>query len=89
MDDFVNFKEDQLDQVAKNIRISIPSILEQLDANSTVVAPAVPVVHPVLISVRCMLYLKITSIVYHYYESIERAITPANMNYTRVLYGFY
>ena len=85
VDDFVDFKEDYLDEAAKSMRTSIPGIPEQVDTNGIVVAPAVLAVHPVLISARCMLRLKIALITYHYYESIERAITPINMNYTRVL----
>ena len=89
VDDFVDFKDDQLDQAAKNMRTSIPGRPAQLDANGVVLVAAVPAINPVLISARCMLRLKVASIAYHYYESIERAITPANMNYTRVLRGFY
>ena len=33
--------------------------------------------------------LKIASIAYHYYLDIGRTPTPANMNYTQVLRGFY
>ena len=90
VEDFVDFKDDQLDQAAKNMRTSIPGFpTTQPDANGVVLVAAVPAVNLVLISARCMLRLKVASIAYHCYESIERAITPSNMNYTCVLCGFY
>ena len=95
VDDFADFKEDQIDQAIKNMRTSIPGIPEvpQVTDNNgnvtTVGVPAVPPVLPVLISAKCALRLKIASLAYHYYISIERTPTPANMNYTNVLRGFY
>ena len=36
-----------------------------------------------------MLHLKVASVTYYYYTSIERSITSSNMHYTRVLRSFY
>ena len=36
-----------------------------------------------------MLRLKVVSVAYQYYTSIESSITPSNMHYTRVLRAFY
>ena len=71
IDDFEDFKEDQLEQVVKNLRVSTSSA------------------SPEFISARCMRRLKVASLAYHYYSSIERSITPSNMHYKRVLRAFY
>ena len=51
--------------------------------------PAIPAIPPVLVSARRSLCLKVASIAYHYYTSIGRVPTAANMNYTNVLRAFY
>ena len=89
VDDFIDFKEDQLEQALKNLRITIPGVPAQIDAAGAVLVAAVPAVPPCLISARCALRLKVASIAYHYYRDIERTPTPANMNYSQVLRGFY
>ena len=89
VDDFIDFKEEQLKDGIKNLCISIPGIPAVLDPTSNVVAPAVPAVPPCLISARCSLRLKVASIAYHYYLDIGRTPTPQGMNYSQVLRGFY
>lgn len=93
--DFADFKADQLDDAYKNMRTSIPGIpgtAQQVDADGTVLVAAVaaiPPIPPVLVSAKCALRLKIASVAYHYYVSINRDPTPQNMNYTQVLKAFY
>ena len=95
VDDFFDFKEDQLDQAFKNMRTAIPSIPavpEVRDADDNVVQAAVPMVPPILpilVSAKCALRLKTASLAYHYYISISRTPTPANMNYSNVLRNFH
>ena len=93
--DFADFKDDQLKQAFKNMRTSIPptqGVAEVLDANGTVVFPAIQPVPPMPglnVSAKCMLRLKVASLAYHYYVSIQRPFTVANMHYMNVLKGFY
>ncbi len=92
IDDFADFKEDQLTYVFKNMRIAIPGVPAVLDAHQgNIVTPTVlaPIPPPFLISVRCALCLKVASIAYHYYISIGREPTSSNMNYSQVLHSFY
>lgn len=89
VEDFEDFKEEQLEDAIKNLRIAIPGVAAVLDAAGNVVAPAIPPVLPCLISARCHLRLKVASIAFHYYRSIGRAPSPQNMNYTGTLRGFY
>ena len=89
INDFQDFKEDQLEQAIKNLRTAIPGIPEVTDAAGNVVTAAVPPILPCLISARCALRLKVASIAFHYYSDIDRVPTPQNMNYTGVLRGFY
>ena len=103
VEDFTDFKEDQLSQAYKNMRTSIPGVAgipavqAQMDTNNPGVIlvpgvppiPAIPAIPPVLVSARCALRLKVASIAYHYYSSIDRTPTPVNMNYTNVLRAFY
>jgi hypothetical protein len=93
--DFADFKEDQLVDAFKNMRIAIPGVPlvpAVLNANGTVrVAeiPAVPPIPPTLVSAKCALRLKIASVAFHYYTAIGRTATAVNMNYTNVLKDFY
>jgi hypothetical protein len=89
IDDFMDFKEDQLDDAAKNMRTAIPGVPAVLDANGTEITAALPPTLPCLISAKCSLRLKVASIAFHYYMSIDRNPTPTNMNYTSVLRPFY
>ena len=101
VDDFSDFKEEELKAAFKNMRTAIPgipgiqAILEQVDVNGIVIAPAVQAVPPIppilpcLVSAKCALRLKVASIAWHYYDSIDRVQTPQNMNYTNVLKDFY
>ncbi|MCP4120802.1 MAG: hypothetical protein GY751_03535, partial [Bacteroidetes bacterium] len=89
IDDFVDFKEDQLIDAFKNMRIVIPGVPAVLDDQGNVVTPAIAPIPPCLVSARCALRLKVASIAYHYYVSIGRDPTPSNMNYSQVLRSFY
>ena len=89
VDDFEDFKEDQIEQAIKNLRTPIPGIAAVTDAVGNVVTAAVPGIPPCLISARCALRLKVTSIAFHYYKEIGRDVTHQNMDYTNVLRGFY
>jgi hypothetical protein len=68
--DFADFKEDQLVDAFKNMRIAIPGVPlvpAVLNANGTVrVAeiPAVPPIPPTLVSAKCALRLKIASVAF-------------------------
>ena len=93
--DFTDFKSDQLGDAYKNMRTSIPGIagiplVRNADGVITAEAvAAIPAIPPILVSAKCALRLKIASIAYHYFTSIGREPTPANMNYTLVLKDFY
>ena len=71
IEDFADFKEDQIEQVIENMRVSIPGVTAQL------------------ILARCMLWLKVASIVYYHHNLIKRAIMLHNMHYMRVLRNFH
>ena len=89
INDFADFKADQLSDAFKNMRTSIPGVPAVLDANGDIVTEAIPPIPPCLVSARCSLRLKVASIAFHYYASIGREVTPQNMNYTQVLRPFY
>ena len=82
IDDFADFKKDQLDQAFKNMRTSIPAIPGVpaiLDANNQVQVPAilgVAAVPPVLVSAKCALRLQVASKAYHYYISVVHLLLP-------------
>ena len=93
--DFQDFKEDQITQAIKNMKTAIPAIpgiAEVVDGQGNVVqaaVPGTPGVPPCLVPAKCVLRLKVASIAYHYYVDTGRTPTPANMNYSLVLRGFY
>ena len=89
VDSFADFKEDELKQAIKNLRSPIPGVAAVLDGAGNVLNPAIPAVPPCIVSAKCFLRLKVASCAYNYYMDIGREATPANMNYTRVLKGFY
>ena len=95
VNNFKDFCEDQIDDAIKNLRTAIPGVAaipKQCDANGVVVAQgvaAISSVPPCIIPARAVLRLKIASIAYHYYIDTNRTPTPANINYTNVLRGFY
>ena len=89
VDDFDDFKEDQLDQAFKNMRTAIPGVPAVVDEDGVIQVPAVAPIAPLLVPARCALRLKVASIAYHYYKDIGRTPTAANMNYSLVLKGFY
>ena len=92
--DFVDFKEDDLNQAFKNMRTNIPpisGIAEVLNPDGSVLYEAIPPIparQVVVLSAKCILRLKIASKAYHYYRSIDRAITTANMNFDMTLKEF-
>ena len=88
VDKFDDIKESQLNKYFKKTCTDITGIPAVAAAGGAVVFPVVPPVPPVLVSGKCVLCLKVASIVYHYYVSIVRAATPEMMNYTNVLKGF-
>ena len=83
VEDYADFKEEQLEQAYKNMRTAIPGIPAVppvLDANGNQQVagiPAVPPVMPALVSARCRLRLGVASIAFHYYTSIAREPTSA------------
>ena len=89
VNDFADFKEDELKAAIKNLRVPIAGVPEVLDAAGNVVNAAIPAVPPCLISSKCSLRLKVASVAFHYYTDIGREPTSANMNYTHVLKNFY
>lgn len=89
IEDFDDFKSDQLTNAIKNLCTGIPGTPAVLNPDGSVAAPAVPAIPPCLIPARCALRLKVASIAYHYYINTDRTITAANMNYSSVLKGFY
>ena len=89
VEDFEDFKEEQLEDAIKNLRTAIPGVPAVLDAGGNVVPPAIPPILPCLISARCHLRLKVASIAFHYYRSIDREPNSQNMNYSTTLRGFY
>ena len=88
VDNFDGFKEDQINQAFKNMRTAIPGILYAAAAGGAAAVPVVAAVPPVLVSAKCDLCLKVALIAYHYYDSIGRAVTPSNINYTNFFKGF-
>ena len=96
VDDFGDFKPDQIDEAIKNLRTSIPGtpgMPAQLHpVTGAIVIPAVPPIPPIppcIIPARCALRLKIASIAYKYYIDTARTVTSVNMHYTNVLRDFY
>lgn len=95
VDDFEDFKEDQLNKAFKNLRSPIPGVPAVVDPAIPVgdpghiIVPAVPPVPPAIVSARSAQRLLVASVAYHYYRDTARTPTPANMNYTLVLREFY
>ena len=93
--DFVDFKEDQLNDAFKNMRTAIPgvpvipAVLGQNNVVQVATVAAIAPIPPTLVSAKCALRLKVASVAFHYYQSIGRTITSVNMNYTNVLKDFY
>ena len=101
VEDFEDFKKEQINEALKNMRVAIPGIpgipgaAALLNPDGSVQVPAlaaippIPAVPPMLISAKCSLRLKAASATYHFYVSVDRIPTPANMNYTIVVKPFY
>lgn len=92
--DFADFKEAELAQAIKNIRVTIPAVQgipAVVNANGDVVFPAIlpiPAKQGVVLSAKCSHRLKIASRAYHYFKSIERSITSGGMHFENVLKDF-
>jgi hypothetical protein len=101
VDDFIDFHDDELNQAFKNLRTPIPGIAgipgipAQVNNAGVEVIAEVPPIAPTpgspakIVSAQCIKRLKVASVAYHYYDSIARAHTAPNMNYTTVLRDFY
>lgn len=89
IEDFDDFKDDQLDVAVRNLRTSIPGVPATVDAAGNVLVPAIAPILPCLVPAKCILRLKVASTAYHYYKDTARTPTSANMNYTRVLKTFH
>ena len=89
IDDFSDFKEEQLMQAFRNMRTSISGAPEQPRNGRNCGVSAIEATNSNLVYAKCTLRLKVASFAYHYYDSIGREHTPANMHYTRVLKDFY
>lgn len=95
VDDFADFKPDQISHAIKNLRTAVPGVPGMaaiMDGNGNVAVQAVqpiPGIPACVIPARCSLRLKVASIAYHYYMDTARTPTPQHMNYTNVLRGFY
>lgn len=93
--DFVDFKDDELTQAFKNMRISIAPVAgvnAVLDEEGAIVSKAIPNIPgkvPVALSTKCMKRLKIASKAYNYYYSIGRVRRFGNMHFTQTLKGFW
>ena len=89
--DFVDFKDDELSQAFKNMRISIAPVAgvnAVLDEEGAIVSKAIPNIPgkvPVALSTKCMKRLKIASKTYNYYYSIGRVRRFGNMHFTVML----
>ena len=89
IEDFSNFKDDQLYQAIKNTRISIPSVAAVLGAQDIVVVPGVSPISPCVVSEKLALHLKVTSIDFYYYHIIGCDRNMSNMHYTQSLRTLY
>ena len=89
IDDFSDFKEDQLTQAFRNMRTSIPGAPEQPCSGRKSGVSAIEARNTILVSAKCALRLKVASFAYNYYDYIGREHTPANMHYTCLLKDFY
>ena len=87
--DFQDFKEDELEQAYKNMRISIPGVAATTDATGNIIAPAIQAIPPCIIPARCILRLKIASIAYQYYINTGREVNSTNMHYSNILRKFH
>ena len=92
--DFMDFKESELSQAFKNIRINIPPIAgtAQVDnPDGTVLFAAIapiPAKQGVILPAKCIVRLKTASKAYHFYKSIERVPTSVSMNFSVTLKEF-
>ena len=89
IDNFSDFKEDQLPQAFRNMRTSIPGAPEQPYSERNSGVSTIEATNPILVSAKWVLRLKVASFAYHYYDSIGREHTPTDMHYTRVLKDFF
>ena len=95
VDDFEDFKEDQLNSAFKNLRQPIPGVPPVIDPAipagdpGHILVPGIPPVPSAIVTARSAQRLLVASVAFHYYRDTARTPTPANMNYTNVLRAFY
>ena len=101
VNDFADFKKEELKIAIKNVRTGIPAIpgtpaiAAQIDAQGAIIqaavpaVPGVPGIPPVLIPAKSISRLQIASIAYHYYIDTGREVNPQNMHFNNVLKDFY
>ena len=72
LDDFADFKEDELQAAFKNLRTAIPglpgvpAVLYDAGNEVTAAVPAIAPINPILISTKCSRRLLVASVVYNY-----------------------
>ena len=66
VDDFDDFKEDQLNQAFTNMRTAITGITAVVASGGVAYVPAVSTIPPVLVYAEYALRIKVASIAYHY-----------------------
>ena len=88
VDDFIDFKQEQIKKAIKNICVSIPDIPAVDLATGKFTTATIPLVLPCLVPAQCQRRLSVVSIASHYYKLIGRQQTTANMNYRNVLGDF-
>ena len=95
LDDFADFKEDELQAAFKNLRTAIPgvpgvpAVLNGAGNEVTAAVPAIASINLILISAKYSHRLLVAFVAYCYYIDVQRAVDPVNMNYTQVLKDFY
>ena len=65
IEDSANFKDDQIYQANKNMWTSIPGVAEVIGALYIIVVPGVAPIPPCIVSEKCALRLKVTSLAFH------------------------
>ena len=100
IDDFEDFKSEELYIAFKNVRSGIPgtpmvgSVAAVVNAAGNITEPAIPAilavagVRSVPIPAKSSSRLLVASVAYHYYQDTGRAITAGNMHFNNVLRDF-
>ena len=61
VEDFENFRSDQMDKSINKLCMSIPGIPDQVDPNGAVLVPEVLPISPCVLSVKCNMSLSVAS----------------------------